>query len=213
MKPQLTLNPFMKNILLPVFFLCISAPLFFTSCNQNPVPGQVLDASLAKPDFGGYESQVKYGEHLVTICGCNDCHTPKKMGPHGMELDSSRMLSGHPSEMPCADVNRKEMETKHVISTNDLTSWTGPWGTSYTANLTPDATGLANWDETTFMYAIKMGKFKGMESSRDLLPPMPWQMYRNMKDSELKAIFAYLQSIPAIKNNVPAPDKPALAAK
>ena len=203
----------MKTLFAPLFLVCIATGIFFSSCDQKPVSGQETYLPPAKPDCGGFESQAKYGEHLVTICGCNDCHTPKKMGPHGMELDSSRMLSGHPSQMPCPDVNRKEMETKHVISTNDLTAWTGPWGTSYTANLTPDATGLANWDENTFMVAIKLGKYKGMESSRPLLPPMPWQMYRNMSDNELKAIFAYLKSIPAIKNIVPAPEMPALASK
>ena len=203
----------MKNILAPTLLLCIASCIFFTSCNQNSIPGQATDGPPSKPDCGGYESQIQYGQHLVTICGCNDCHTPKKMGPYGMELDSSRMLSGHPSEMPSPDVNRKEMEGKHVICTNDLTAWTGPWGTSYTANLTPDATGLAGWDENNFLVAIKLGRYKGMESSRPLLPPMPWQMYRNMTDNELKAIFAYLQSIPAVKNMVPAPVAPALALK
>ena len=200
----------MKNIFTLTFLCCICGSLFFAACNSSN--GQ-SEQAMAKPDYGGFETQVKYGEHLVTVCGCNDCHTPKKMGPHGMELDSSRMLSGHPSLMPCPDVNRKEMEGKGVICTNDLTAWTGPWGTSYTANLTPDATGLANWDETTFMTAIKLGKYKGMESSRYLLPPMPWPMYKNMTDNELKAIFAYLKSIPAVKNIVPAPVSPALAAK
>ncbi len=202
----------MKPLINLAFLLCCAGSIFFTSCSQNANAGQT-EAAQAKPEYGGYESQVKYGEHLVTICGCNDCHTPKKMGPHGMELDSSLMLSGHPSKLPCPDVNRKEMEGKGVISTNDLTAWVGPWGTSYTANLTPDATGLANWDETTFMTAIKLGKYKGIENGRPLLPPMPWQMYRCMSDNELKAIFAYLKSIPPVKNIVPGPEAPALAVK
>src|ERR1043165_5219312 len=204
----------MKNLFAIFLLLSILCSLFFVSCNNNQSAEQQAAAMASKPDYGGYASQVKYGEHLVTICGCNDCHTPKKMGPHGMVLDSSRMLSGHPSEMPAPDVNRKDMMDKHVICTNDLTAWVGPWGVSYTANLTPDATGLANWDESNFLCAIKLGKYKGMESSRPLLPPMPWEMYRNMSDNELKAIFAYLKSIPAVKNMVPAPQPPvAMAAK
>jgi hypothetical protein len=199
----------MKNIFTVVFLAGLASSIFFASCNQSTA----TDTPPAKPDYGGYGSQVKYGEHLVTICGCHDCHTPKKMGPHGMELDSSLMLSGHPSQVPCPDVNRKEMQRKGVICTNDLTAWTGPWGTSYTANLTPDATGLANWDETNFLIAIKLGKYKGMESSRPLLPPMPWEIYRNMSDNELKAIFAYLKSVRPIRNIVPAPIAPALASK
>ena len=67
-------------------------------------------------------------------------------------------------------------------------------GISYTANLTSDATGIGNWKEQQFMYAIREGKFKGLAGSRTLLPPMPWEMYRHMTDGELKAIFAYLKT-------------------
>jgi hypothetical protein len=38
-----------------------------------------------------------------------------------------------------------------------------------------------------------------------LMPPMPWQNYVNMNDDDLVAIFAYLRSIPAVKNVVPRP--------
>jgi len=203
----------MKNFFIPALFASLACSIFFTGCEEKTPPGQMSEAGLTKPDYGGFASQVKYGEHLVTICGCNDCHTPKKMGEHGPEPDLSLMLSGHPSQVPCPDVDRKVMAQKGVICTNDLTAWVGPWGVSYTANLTPDATGIGGWDDETFMTAIKTGKYKGMESSRDLLPPMPWQQYKNMSDNELKAIFAYLKSIPAIKNMVPAPQAPALAMK
>lgn len=159
-------------------------------------------------DFHGYESQIKWGEHLVIIGGCNDCHTPKKMGPHGPELDSALMLSGHPATMPSFEVNRREMESKGLIVTQDLTEWVGPWGVSFAANLTPDPSGLGNWSENQFMYAIRNGKYKGLPESRPLLPPMPWEMYRYMNDEELKAIFAYLQSIQPVNNVVPAPKPP-----
>ena len=55
-------------------------------------------AVIANTSYGGYESQVKYGEHLVLIAGCNDCHTPKKMTPTGPEADLSLLLSGHPEK-------------------------------------------------------------------------------------------------------------------
>lgn len=191
----------------------ISVASLVAACNQSKADGQRAETKIGNTDYGGFENQIKYGEHLVTICGCNDCHTPKKMGAHGPELDSSLLLSGHPSQMPCPDVNRKEMAVKGVICTNDLTAWVGPWGVSYTANLTPDPTGIGNWDETTFMTAIRMGKYKGIESGRNLLPPMPWEMIKNMTDNELKAVFAYLQSIPPVKNIVPSPEPPILAEK
>jgi hypothetical protein len=203
----------MKKIFLPIFFFLIFSCGLIVSCNQKDASHEVAKAATDKVDYGGYDSQVKYGEHLVTICGCNDCHTPKKMGPNGPVPDNALLLSGHPSQMAPPDVNRKEMESKGVISTSGLTAWTGPWGTSYTANLTPDPTGIGNWDEETFFRAIRLGKYKGIESGRTLLPPMPWEELRHMTDNELKAVFAYLKSIPPVKNVVPAPEPPVLAQK
>ncbi|MBP9549761.1 MAG: hypothetical protein KBE86_11450 [Chitinophagales bacterium] len=42
-----------------------------------------------------------------------------------------------------------------------------------------------------------------MDQQRPIMPPMPWQAYRNLPDEDLKAIWAYLQSLPPIKNAVP----------
>jgi hypothetical protein len=100
------------------------------------------------------------------------------MTDHGPVLDSSLLLSGHPAQLPAPDVNRKEMESKGLAVTGDLTAWVGPWGVSFAANLTPDATGTGNWKEEQFMYAIREGKYKGLAGSRSLLPPMPWDMYQ-----------------------------------
>jgi hypothetical protein len=54
-----------------------------------------------------------------------------------------------------------------------------------------------------------------MGRGREVLPPMPIQVYRNFTDADLAAVFAYLQSIPAIRNRVPEPLPPAepVAAK
>jgi hypothetical protein len=183
----------------------IVSSCFFTSCNQH---AKVKDMTDKPPQFGGYESNMEWGQHLVTIGGCHDCHSPKIMTPHGPEIDSSRLLSGHPADMPDIDVNRKEMEAKGLFLSNDLTSWVGPWGISYTANLTSDASGIGAWQESQFIYAIRNGKLKGLPNGRPLLPPMPWQMIRHMTDDELKAVFAYLQSTVPIKNVVPAPKPP-----
>ena len=42
--------------------------------------------------------KVALGQYIVTVSGCNDCHTPWKMGANGPEPDMSRMLSGHPQD-------------------------------------------------------------------------------------------------------------------
>lgn len=157
---------------------------------------------------GGYASQVEWGHHLLSVGGCGDCHTPKKMGPMGPEDDSTLLLSGHPSQQPLPDVDRKAMQAKGIASTQTLTGWVGPWGTSCAANLTPDSTGIGNWKEEQFIYAIRNGVTKGIAGSRPMLPPMPWKSFKNYSDDELKAMFAYLKTIKPVKNVVPAPEPP-----
>jgi hypothetical protein len=190
----------------------IAGMFFFTQCTQAPAEKAETDSlAMAKSSFAGYESKEKWGEHLVYIGGCGDCHTPKKMTDHGPVQDSSLNLSGHPAGMPPAPVDRKDLEKKGVISTQTLTAWTGPWGTSYTANLTSDPTGIGGWTEENFFTAIRHGKSKGIETNRMLLPPMPWESIRLMTDDELRAVFAYLKSTKPVKNVVPQPEPPASA--
>lgn len=190
-----------KSLVLPA--AVVVAVFLFGQCSN--IKTEVPDA---KENFNGYESTEKWGEHLVTIAGCHDCHTPKVMTPMGPDIDSSKMLAGHIVGSPQPDVNKKEMQDKGLVVTGDLTAWVGPWGTSYTANLTSDPTGIGNWTEEQFVRALREGKFKGLADGRPLLPPMPWQMYRHFKDEEIKAIFAYLKSTKPISNVVPAPLPP-----
>jgi len=153
-------------------------------------------------------SPVERGKHLVTVSGCHDCHTPLKAGPKGPEPDMSRMLSGHPAELAMPPAPALPPGPWAVTVAATLTAWAGPWGVSFTANLTPDEeTGIGAWDEAMFIQAIRTGKHLG--GGRDILPPMPWQAYREYSDEDLKAIFAYLKSIPPIKNAVPDPVEPA----
>jgi hypothetical protein len=96
----------------------------------------------------------------------------------------------------------------------DITAFVGPWGISYTANLTSDsATGIGAWPEQSFINAIRTGKHLGNPNDRDILPPMPWNIIREMTDDDLKAVYAYLQSLPPINNKVPAPVAPPDVAK
>lgn len=185
--------------------------VFISQINRDGVQAQsARPESTPKTNaYGGYESPVAWGEHLVTISGCGDCHTPKKMTNMGPVEDSTLLLSGHPAQMPPPDVNRAEAQSKGLAITQTLTAWVGPWGISYSANLTPDETGIGSWTEQQFIYAIREGKFKGLPNSRPLLPPMPWPSFRHMTDDELKAVFSYLKSIKPINNVVPQAQPPA----
>ena len=187
----------------------------FYACSGNK-PAEKAAATIAaveKPNFGGYESQVKWGEHLVLIGGCTDCHTPKKMTPMGPADDSTLFLSGHPEKLPAPDVDRKQIETKGIVVTADFTAWVGPWGITYSANLTPDPTGTGNWTEEQFVYSLRNNMSKGLPASRHLLPPMSMMPAKEMTDDELKAVFAYLKTIKPIKNISVQPTAPVLQRK
>lgn len=199
----------MKNKLIVLFFALTSCVFLFSQCSKigdSPLPEK-------KQNFGGFESQVKWGEHLVALGGCNDCHTPKKMTPKGPVNDMDLMLSGHPANMPAPDIDRQEIESKGLTVTQTLTAWVGPWGISYAANLTPDATGIGNWQESSFITALREGKFKGMPSARPIMPPMPIENFKDVTDDEIKAMFAYLKSIKPINNLVPEYQPPVSAPK
>lgn len=151
------------------------------------------------------------GKYLVTVAGCNDCHTPWRDGPAGPEPDMSRMLSGHPESLSIGTPATTPSGPWLVVSSPTHTAHSGPWGVSFTANLTPDReTGLGKWTLTTFTQAIRTGRHMGR--GRPILPPMPIPMYKHFTDADLAAIFAYLQSIPPVKNRVPEPLPPAEAA-
>ena len=152
---------------------------------------------------------VAGGRYLVTIMGCNDCHTPYKMGKTGPEPDMTRMLSGHPEGMKLPPPPKLEGPWG-MVGSHTNTAWAGPWGISYSMNLTPDQnTGIGIWTEDMFIRAMRTGKHMG--TSRTILPPMPWPWYSKMRDEELKAVFAYLKSVPPIKNRVPDPTPPGVA--
>ena len=150
--------------------------------------------------------RVARGKYLVTFGLCNDCHTPMKEGRNGPEPDMTRMLSGHPADlvMPTPPAPRGPWLWSGA-ATN--TAFAGPWGVSFTANLTPDKdTGLGNWTESMFMAAIRTGRHEG--KGRPILPPMPYPFVATLTDEDLKSVFAYLQSIPPLRNKVPAPVDP-----
>jgi len=153
-------------------------------------------------------AKVERGSYLVQFGGCNDCHTPWKMGENGPEPDLDRMLSGHPQDLPItAQADLGEGIWMAATSTT-FTAWSGPWGVSFTRNLTPDdETGLGTWSEQEFIDTLRNGRRRGI--GRELLPPMPWPGIGKLSDEDLAAIYAYLRTIPAVSNRVADPVPPA----
>ncbi len=185
-----------KTILILMLVTAISAVAVISCETQSD---KVVTETISK------DSLVKRGAYLVNAIGCDDCHSPKRMGPQGPEIIPELRFSGYPSTRPIAKVDSNAIKNGWALLGVDLTNAVGPWGVSFAGNLTSDETGIGNWKEENFIKAIREGKLKGLDGGRPILPPMPWQGYRNLDDNDLKAIFAFLKTTKPVRNIVPAP--------
>ena len=203
----------MKNYLnVFLFLVCAFTAQLFVSCGggntaskeQQDTTNQVASGLMSD------DAMIKRGEYLVTaIGGCADCHSPKKFTAQGPVPDMDLWLSGHPADSKLPPAQPGALKAGWLLFSPDLTAFQGPWGTSFAANLTPDtATGIGSWTESTFFTTLQQGKYHGTPAGRDLLPPMPWQTFKNMTEADLRAIFIYLKSIKPISNAVHAPLPP-----
>jgi len=168
----------------------------------------LVAAAVVHDNKGGDKAMIERGKYLVKLGGCGDCHSPKTMTAQGPMEDAALLLSGHPASETITGAPAALFQDGWIASCNaNMTAWAGPWGVSFAVNLTPDAkTGLGNWTEDQFVKAIRSGKHRGF--GRPILPPMPWANLAGASDEDLKAMFAYLHSIPAVSNEVPAPIPP-----
>jgi hypothetical protein len=184
-----------------LFVFISSATMLFISCESQSAKTEMTE-----------QEMIKHGEFLVTAGGCDDCHTPKNFGPKGPELDMTRRFSGHPEGTPIPPVDTTLLHQWAYLS-HDLTMAVGPWGVTFSANLTPDnETGIGTWQPEMFINAMKTGKHLGVADGRPILPPMPWQSVARLSEEDLKAMFMYLKTLPAVKNKVPNPMAPGSIA-
>jgi hypothetical protein len=194
----------MKTFLISVFAFLILGVV--AQCAQETPKADAQAAAAEKVAV----DPVKRGAYLVQMMGCNDCHSPKIITPQGPAPDPNLLLSGHPASAALPKINDKNaVKTGEWILFNaHNTAAAGPWGISFAANLTPDETGIGAWTFEQFKKALTEGKSKGLDGTRPLLPPMPWPNYIGAAEEDLQAIFAYLKSLPPIKNLPPAPVTP-----
>jgi mono/diheme cytochrome c family protein len=130
------------------------------------------------------EAVIQRGKYLVTISGCNDCHTP---GYFFGKPDMSRFLGG-------SDVG---------FEIPGLGVFVGP-------NLTPDKdTGIGEWNAEQIVTAIQTGK---RPDGRILAPIMPWHAFAQLTADDAAAIAAFLQSIKPVNNPTPEPVGPGKKA-
>jgi len=181
---------------------------YLTGCNSASDEKKEQASTTPETKTMTKEEMIKHGDYIVTTGSCNDCHSPKIMTKMGPMPDSTRLLSGHPANDPLPPINLNSLKPGNWMSmASDITAFVGPWGISYTANLTPDsATGIGAWSEATFINTIRSGKHLG--NGRDILPPMPWPFVSKLTDDDLKSVYVYLMSLPPVSNKVPAPVSP-----
>lgn len=143
---------------------------------RNEVPKSVyrmpLPASYGAPVAGvkapSRKDLVRYGEYLADIAHCMECHTPRD--PKG-GLVSGRLGAGGQA-------------------------FQGPWGTSVSSNLTPDASGLKAWSDDQIAQAVRTGV---RPDGRALKPPMAFAFYKGISDADMAALIAYLRALPPQK--------------
>lgn len=175
--------------------------------NSQRLRGAAAFGLLCLPLLASAATEAERGAYLVRGFGCADCHMPLKDGPKGPEPDLARGLSGHPQGMALPPAPAAKGPWLWGGAATNTAFW-GPWGVSYAANLTPDArTGLGAWTAEQFVATMKQGRHAG--SGRPIAPPMPWQALGTLDEADLRAMFAYLKSQPAVSNAVPALQAPA----
>ncbi|WP_300596671.1 c-type cytochrome [Niabella sp.] len=185
--------------------LLLAAYATATLCFSCDQAGKANASATDKTTTTDSATLVTRGEYLVTIAGCNDCHSPKRMGPNGPEVVPETMLSGYPAERPVSSFDSALAQRGIAQFNEDMTAAAGPWGISFASNLTSDDSGAGSWPLENFKNALRHGKFKGMDAARPLLPPMPWFNLAKLTDEDIQAIHAYLKSTKPVKNVAPAP--------
>jgi mono/diheme cytochrome c family protein len=143
------------------------------------ISGFVMVAAIST-HAAAQNEQIKRGKYLVTVMGCNDCHTP---GYFFGKPDMTRFLGG--SEVGFEIPNL---------------------GVFYGPNLTPHPeTSLGKWSAEEIAAAVATGR---RPDGRILAPIMPWHAFANLTDEDVRAIVAFLKSLPPVDNKVPGPFGP-----
>lgn len=189
----------MRKTFLSLAAIIVIAPVIFIACSDSAASEKKESITMTNAQ------KIQRGAYLVNSIGCDDCHSPKKVTANGVEIIPELRLSGYRAGTTFLKPATDAVKQGWVLFGTEFTTAVGPWGQSFAANLTSDGTGIGNWKEEQFIKAIREGKYKGLDNTRPLLPPMPWFVYKNLNDDDLRSIFAYLKSTKPVKNVVPAP--------
>jgi mono/diheme cytochrome c family protein len=147
-----------------------SIPAVFHDLPKNPPAVLPLrEPAMDSLKLSQYSAQIRRGEFLARVAACETCHTPVHAGKFMLGL---------------------EFGGGTVFRLGDQVA--------ASSNLTPDPSGISNYDEERFVQVMRTGRV----GARALLSAMPWLFYRNMTTNDLKCIFAYLESVPPARHRV-----------
>lgn len=156
--------------------------------NSNKVPDRklMIPVSMAYPPLRSsslennvkpdVSDMVKYGEYMVNAAACMDCHTPMEKGQFVMPM---YLAGGRTFDLGIFKVT--------------------------TANITPDSTtGIGKWTEEMFLDKFKLYRDPAAYTANPgkLNSLMPWTLYAQMDDFDIKAIYRYLRTVPAVNHKV-----------
>jgi mono/diheme cytochrome c family protein len=153
-----------------------------------PFPLNVLVKTMPKPltthePAPARATPVARGEYLVkTVAGCGDCHTPSD--DKGAPLPGLEFAGGGIFHDPTPGANMKAV---------------------FSANITPDPSGISHYDEAYFLQTLHTGQIPG----RTLSNIMPFSSFKNLTEDDLKDIFAYIKTLKPVKHRVSNTDSPA----
>jgi cytochrome c553 len=177
-----------------VLALCVAGLLAFIIVGRT---GPAAAAAPAPAAAAG--SAIARGKYLVTVIACNDCHSPHDQTG---KVIAGKELSGHPENAPLPEWD-PSLFKRNVVATFDptMTAFAGPFGVSVAPNITPDLeTGLVVSAEG-LIQSWRTGNH--WKFNRPVLPPMPMESFKTLSDEDIRAIYAYLMSVPAVKNKAP----------
>ena len=139
--------------------------------------------------------QIAHGKYIVSVAGCGDCHTPLKA-----EFQDPTKWTPDQIKTIAFNADAALDKDKHFAGGRPFDL--GPLGVLFTRNITPDqATGIGSWTDDDIKLAVKTGVEKG---GRILFPVMPYHTYNGMADADVDAAIAYLRSVKAVSNKIPA---------
>lgn len=163
-----------------------SSLLLFIAVSLAVAAGFPLRSSRAQTQ----EDLVGRGKYLaVHVAHCIGCHSP--IGAKGRRIAGIEF-----SGVPAKNAKRRQGPPQNV-------GFPGPGGMrTYPRNITPDPeTGIGSWTEADFLRAFKEGV--NPQGKKHAYTQMEWETYRGIRDEDVRAIYAYLRTVPAVKNAVP----------